>query len=92
MPERTRKLQMRWVVCALLFLVTTVNYMDRSALGLVEPILRHFLGSDQNLALYNNRYSAIVTCFIVALPPRPSRSVCRAVAAILGAAGIWPYI
>ena len=57
---------MRWVVCALLFLITTVNYMDRSALGLVEPILRHLLGGDQNIALYNAHYSQIVNCFILA--------------------------
>lgn len=56
----------RWIVCALLFLITTVNYMDRSALGLVEPILRHILGSDENAALYNRHYSEIVNCFILA--------------------------
>lgn len=57
---------MRWVVCGLLFLVTTANYMDRSALGLVEPILKHLLGGDQDPALYNRHYSDIVNCFIVA--------------------------
>ena len=62
-PEKNR---LRWVVCGLLFLITTVNYMDRSVLGLVEPILKHMLGADQDLALYNRHYSDIVTCFIVA--------------------------
>lgn len=60
------KSNLRWFLCALLFLITTVNYMDRSALGLVEPILRHLLGGEQNVALYNRHYSDIVTCFIVA--------------------------
>ncbi len=40
--------------------------MDRSALGLVEPILKHLLGGDADLALYNRHYSNIVTCFIIA--------------------------
>ena len=66
MPHQPRKSSLRWVVCALLFLVTTVNYMDRSALGLVEPILKHLLGGDVDVALYNRHYSNIVTCFIVA--------------------------
>ena len=66
MPDWIRKTNLRWVVCGLLFLVTTINYMDRSALGLLEPILKHMLGGDQDPALYNRHYSAIVTCFIVA--------------------------
>jgi ACS family hexuronate transporter-like MFS transporter len=60
------RIQLRWVVCALLFLITTVNYIDRSALGLVEPVLKHLLGGDQDPALYTRRYSEIVNCFIVA--------------------------
>ena len=66
MEDRSRNSNLRWAVCGLLFLITTVNYMDRSALGLVEPILKHILGGDQDLALYNRHYSNIVTCFIVA--------------------------
>jgi MFS transporter, ACS family, hexuronate transporter len=62
-PNRSN---LRWVVCGLLFLATTINYMDRTALGLVEPILKHILGGDQDLALYNRRYSDIVNCFIFA--------------------------
>jgi ACS family hexuronate transporter-like MFS transporter len=61
-----KKSNVRWAVCGLLFLITTVNYMDRSALGLVEPILRHLLGGDTNLALYNRHYGDIVTCFVLA--------------------------
>jgi ACS family hexuronate transporter-like MFS transporter len=66
LPPSSRKSRLRWVVCLLLFLITTVNYMDRSALGLVEPILKHLLGGDSDLALYNRHYSNIVTCFIIA--------------------------
>lgn len=58
--------KLRWLVCGLLFLATTINYMDRSALSLVEPILRHILGGDRDPALYNRHYSYIVNCFILA--------------------------
>ncbi|HVU48702.1 MAG TPA: MFS transporter [Terracidiphilus sp.] len=66
MADDSQKARLRWAVCGLLFLITTVNYMDRSALGLVEPILKHMLGADQDVNLYNRHYSDIVTCFIVA--------------------------
>ena len=66
MCDQPTKTSLRWVVCGLLFLVTTINYIDRSALGLVEPVLKHMLGGDADAALYNRHYSNIVTCFIVA--------------------------
>ncbi len=66
MSSPPEKSNLRWVVCGLLFLATTINYMDRTALGLVEPMLKHVLGADQNIALYNRRYSDIVNCFIFA--------------------------
>lgn len=34
----------RWVVCALLFFATTINYVDRQILSLLKPILDHDLG------------------------------------------------
>jgi len=34
----------RWVVCALLFLATTINYMDRQILGLLAPMLEKVIG------------------------------------------------
>ena len=66
MSSPREKSNLRWVVCGLLFLATTINYMDRTALGLVEPMLKHVLGGDQDIALYNRRYSDIVNCFIFA--------------------------
>jgi MFS transporter, ACS family, hexuronate transporter len=66
MSSPVNKSNLRWVVCGLLFLATTINYMDRTALGLVEPMLKRLLGGDQNLALYNRHYSDIVNCFIFA--------------------------
>lgn len=32
--------QQRWMVCALLFFATTVNYMDRQVIGLLKPTLQ----------------------------------------------------
>jgi ACS family hexuronate transporter-like MFS transporter len=34
----------RWVICALLFFATTVNYVDRSVLGVLEPALQKEIG------------------------------------------------
>src|SRR5579875_2095769 len=40
----------RWFVCFLLFLATTINYMDRSVLSLIEPLLHlPFMGWVPNL-------------------------------------------
>lgn len=66
MNKASRPIRVRWIVCGLLFLITSVNYIDRSALGLVEPILKHLLGGDIDGALYERHYSQIVNCFIVA--------------------------
>lgn len=32
--QTTRKTNFRWVICAMLFFATTVNYLDRQALSL----------------------------------------------------------
>lgn len=38
----------RWVICALLFFATTINYVDRAVLGVLAPTLRTEIGwSDQ---------------------------------------------
>ena len=34
----------RWVICALLFLATTINYLDRSVLNVVAPNLQKAIG------------------------------------------------
>lgn len=69
-PEKTN---IRWFVCALLFLATTINYMDRSVLSLIEPALHNlpFMGWDfsqdvNHQRLFNDHFGNIVTCFVVA--------------------------
>jgi len=36
----------RWTICALLFFATTINYMDRQVIGLLEPTLKEAFGWD----------------------------------------------
>ena len=45
----------RWTICALLFLATTINYMDRSILGVLGPTLQYkvFNWSDKDYATIN---------------------------------------
>ena len=41
--------RLRWLICALLFFATTINYVDRAVLGVLAPTLRSELGwSDQD--------------------------------------------
>ena len=47
----------RWVICALLFWATTINYMDRQVLGLLASDLQRIIGWDEI------QYSNIVTAF-----------------------------
>jgi len=57
---------MRWVVCGLLFLATTINYMDRSVFSLIEPKLQElpFMGwSIANPAVFNNNFGNVLIAF-----------------------------
>jgi ACS family hexuronate transporter-like MFS transporter len=47
----------RWVVCLLLFLATTINYMDRQILGLLAPTLEKVIGWNEL------QYGEIVVAF-----------------------------
>jgi MFS transporter, ACS family, hexuronate transporter len=50
----------RWVICALLFFATTVNYVDRSVLGVLAPTLRTEIGWN------NQEYGNIAAAFTLA--------------------------
>src|SRR2546430_13645879 len=39
----TARIGYRWTVCALLFVVTTINYVDRQVLGILAPTLQREL-------------------------------------------------
>jgi ACS family hexuronate transporter-like MFS transporter len=45
-PEPPRKAggKVRWVICALLFFATTINYIDRQVIGILKPTLQSELG------------------------------------------------
>ncbi len=47
----------RWVVCALLFFATTINYVDRQVLGILAPVLQRSIGWNEI------EYGYIVTAF-----------------------------
>jgi ACS family hexuronate transporter-like MFS transporter len=47
----------RWLVCALLFFATTVNYIDRQILSLLKPIL------DSELGWTNEQFGAVNAAF-----------------------------
>ena len=34
----------RWTICALLFVATTINYLDRQVLSLLQPYLEDIFG------------------------------------------------
>jgi len=41
---RSTSSSFRWVVCALLFFATTINYVDRTVLGVLESVLKAEIG------------------------------------------------
>jgi MFS transporter, ACS family, hexuronate transporter len=69
-PEKSN---VRWFVCGLLFAATTINYMDRSVLSLIEPLLHNlpFMGwnfthDTTHQEVFNNNFGNIIICFQVA--------------------------
>ena len=70
--SRAPQSKMRWVVCSLLFVATTINYMDRSVLSLIEPLLHlPFMGwvagvDSKYQTGYHLNYGHIVECFQIA--------------------------
>lgn len=50
----------RWLICALLFIATAINYMDRQVLGLLAPIL------EKRFAWTESTYADLVSVFQIA--------------------------
>jgi ACS family hexuronate transporter-like MFS transporter len=64
---------MRWFVCFLLFLATTINYMDRNVFGYVEPLLHNaaFMGwnplADKlHQPVFDNNFGNVIIWFQIA--------------------------
>jgi MFS transporter, ACS family, hexuronate transporter len=51
---------MRWTVCAMLFLATSINYMDRQVIAILKPTLEHSIG------LTEVNYGYVVDAFQIA--------------------------
>src|SRR3990172_6346387 len=48
----------RWLICALIFFATTINYVDRAVLGVLAPTLRSDIGwSDQEYGSINAAFT-----------------------------------
>jgi len=64
------KSNIRWLVCFLLFLATTINYMDRSVFAFIEPLLHNvpFMGWDFNAdkfhqPTFDNNFGNVIIVF-----------------------------
>jgi ACS family hexuronate transporter-like MFS transporter len=55
----------RWVICALLFFATTINYVDRAVLGILAPMLQRTIG--WNEAQYGYIVMAFMTAYALGL-------------------------
>ncbi|MBS1816192.1 MAG: MFS transporter [Acidobacteria bacterium] len=59
----------RWYICGLLFLATTINYLDRNVFSLLEPALHNIpfmQWDDAHPEIFNAHYSTILAWFQVA--------------------------
>jgi MFS transporter, ACS family, hexuronate transporter len=52
--------RVRWTVCAMLFVATSINYMDRQVIAILKPTLEHSIGMTEV------RYGYIVDAFQIA--------------------------
>jgi ACS family hexuronate transporter-like MFS transporter len=55
----------RWVICALLFAATTINYMDRQVLGVLAPLLQKQIGWSE--LQYGHMVAAFQAAYAVGL-------------------------
>ncbi|MGA8743426.1 MAG: MFS transporter, partial [Terracidiphilus sp.] len=75
--EDERALPGRWTICAMLFVATTINYMDRQVLSILKPVLSgsvlhlqpFFHGwptVERSINMNEIQYGNIVWCFQIA--------------------------
>ncbi|MBA7578197.1 Hexuronate transporter [subsurface metagenome] len=62
-----RRVQFRWFILILLFLATTILYIDRSALGILAPDLQRSIGwSEEQYGYINTAFMiAYAICFLI---------------------------
>ena len=56
-PTNTKTTHVRWVICALLFFASAINYIDRQVIGILKPTLQEQFHFDERA------YAAIVFSF-----------------------------
>ena len=59
-PEKTKVGYFRWIILSLIFLATTINYVDRQVIGILAPTLKKEIGWS------DIEYGYIVTAFTFA--------------------------
>jgi ACS family hexuronate transporter-like MFS transporter len=52
--------RVRWTICAMLFIATSINYMDRQVIAILKPTLEHAIGMTEV------DYGSIVAAFQIA--------------------------
>src|SRR5580658_9111405 len=52
----------RWLICAMLFAATTINYMDRQVLGLLKPTLMQPV-ANHGIGLTEKSYGTVIAFF-----------------------------
>ena len=58
----------RWIICALLFGATTINYIDRQILSLVKPLLDQELHwTNEQFGMVNSAFQAAYACGLLFL-------------------------
>jgi ACS family hexuronate transporter-like MFS transporter len=57
-----RMSNVRWTICAMLFAATTINYMDRTVLGLLKPTLMQSV-ANHGIGLTEESYGTVVAFF-----------------------------
>ena len=72
-PSAPQSHNIRWFVCFLLFLATTINYMDRNVFGYVEPMLHDapFMGWNHaadkfHQPVFDNNFGNVLIFFQIA--------------------------
>ena len=49
----------RWVICSMLFFATTINYLDRQVLSLLQPLL------EEQFHWTDNDYGTIILTIVI---------------------------
>jgi ACS family hexuronate transporter-like MFS transporter len=55
----------RWTICAMLFVATTINYMDRSVIGLVKPTLMQSV-ANHGIGMTDSDFGHVTAAFMIA--------------------------